>query len=108
MSSTEAFTLVFIMGAVILLCRIFPFVFLRKTSSSSLGTFVEKTVPPAAMTVLVFNALASSFSNNGSIDGILTLTAAAITAIVHIWKRNTLISILGGTAVYMILSRVLL
>jgi branched-subunit amino acid transport protein AzlD len=33
------------------------------------------------------------------------LAAAAFTALAHLWKRNSLISIIGGVAVYMILSR---
>ena len=106
-TNSEAFVLVFAMGAVILVCRIIPFLFLKRTSSSRLGTFVEKTVPPAAMTVLVFNTLGSSFRND-SLDGLLTLAAAAFTALVHLWKRNTLVSILGGTAVYMILHKMVM
>ena len=107
MNTQEAFVVVFAMGAVIILCRIFPFLFLKRTSSSGLGTFVEKTVPPAAMTVLAFNILGSSIKND-SLDGLLTFAAAAFTALVHLWKRNTLLSILGGTAVYMILQRIVM
>ena len=104
-TNKEAFILVFIMGAVILACRIIPFLFFKRAGSSRIGTFVEKTVPPVAMTVLVFNALGSSFKSD-SVDGIFALAASLFTAIVHVWKRNTLISILGGTAVYIILHRI--
>jgi len=65
---------------------------------------VEKIVPPAAMTVLAVNALGASFQGNAR-DGLLTLAASVLTAGLHLWKRNPLISILGGTALYMILSR---
>ena len=35
--------------------------------------------------------------------GIPQIIGISIVAILHIWKRNNLISILGGTVVYMIL-----
>ena len=107
------------MGAIIFFCRAFPFLFFRagdsgaqneeadKTSSRKAAflKFVEKTVPPAAMTVLAFNALGSAFRHTPE-AGVLVLAASVFTALVHIWKRNPLISIFGGTAVYMILLRV--
>ena len=101
-TNKEAFVSVFAMGAVILFCRIFPFLFLKRTSSSRLGTFVEKTVPPVAMTVLAFNALGGAFKENLS-GGLLVLAASVFTALIHLWKRNFLLSILGGTILYMIL-----
>jgi branched-subunit amino acid transport protein AzlD len=58
------------------------------------------------MTVLAFNAIGASFLNiNNSKDGFLALAASLFTALVHLWKRNTLLSIFGGTALYMILMR---
>ena len=108
-SLKEAFGLVFAMGAVILFCRAFPFLFFRKGAADSPGktaflAFVEKIVPPVAMTVLAANALGSSFRENPR-DGLLALAASVLTAGLHLWKRNPLVSILGGTALYMILSR---
>jgi len=148
-SIPEAVGLVCAMGAAILFCRAFPFLFFSgkeghdpedgnaesgnaegvntedgnveggnaengnteaKTKGSSKKKvfldFVEKTVPPAAMTVLAFNALGSSFRDNPR-DGLMVLAASIFTAIVHVWKRNPLISIFGGTAVYMVLLRFL-
>ena len=111
-SLNEAFILVFAMGAAILFCRAFPFLFFGKSADknavpSGRGkflNFVEKTVPPAAMTVLTFNALGGAFLH-GSGDGLLAIIAAGFTAAVHVWKGNPLFSIFGGTAVYMILQR---
>jgi len=112
----EAVGFVFTMGAVIIFCRAFPFLFFSgsisrkesgKTSIRELFiNFVEKIVPPAAMTVLAFNALGAAFKENPR-DGLLVLTASVFTALIHIWKRNTLISIIGGTALYMILIRII-
>jgi branched-subunit amino acid transport protein AzlD len=63
---------------------------------------VEKIVPPTAMTVLAFNAIAGSLQA-GFRDGGAAIIAAIFTALVHLWKRNPMISIFGGPAVYMIL-----
>ena len=105
-SFKEALGFVFAMGAVILFCRALPFIFFRRTGSSRIAGFVEKIVPPAAMTVLAFNALGAPFKENPR-DGLLVLAASLFTALIHLWKRNTLISILGGTAAYMLLLKAL-
>jgi branched-subunit amino acid transport protein AzlD len=116
----EALLLTLVMGAVILFCRAFPFLFFRggspkdnKPDTTASGqrkaaflNFVEKTVPPAAMTVLALNSLASPVKANLR-EAAPVLIAAAITALVHLWKRNPLISIFGGTALYMILKRLI-
>ena len=122
LGANEALLLVLAMGAVILFCRAFPFLFFsgnRKNIPSNQNAkeeagpsrrmafldFVEKIVPPVAMTVLAFNALGGAFRENPS-DGLLVLAASVSTALIHIWKRNALVSIIGGTALYMILMRI--
>jgi branched-subunit amino acid transport protein AzlD len=99
------------MAVVIFFCRIFPFLFFREkkgdTPDEERGgaflAFVEKTAPPVAMTVLAFNALPIKASPRELLPAI---AAALITAIIHIIKRNALLSICGGTALYMLLIRV--
>ena len=125
----EAALLTAIMAAVIFFCRSCAFLFFRgsKPDNADGGTdesggkagsaagrrtaafldFVEKTVPPLAMTVLTFNALAVPIHENFR-QGIPVLIAAAFTVIVHLWRRNPLISIFGGTAVYMALERIVM
>jgi len=112
-SAAEALGMVLAMGAVILFCRALPFLlFSRKGSAEKDGSsgrvigFVEKIVPPVAMTVLAFNILGASFKAD-RMDGLMVLGASAATALLHLWKRNFLISILGGTAVYMVLCRII-
>jgi branched-subunit amino acid transport protein AzlD len=68
---------------------------------------VEKVAPPVAMTVLAFNALASPLipaisARHGPpvLTAIGTLVAALVTGLLHLWKRNALLSILCGTALY--------
>jgi len=122
-SIEEALGIVLAMGVVVLFCRAFPFIFFRGDSNApekqggaaekngnislkeSLIAFVEKIVPPAAMTVLAFNALGGAIRDN-PLDGLLVCAASIFTALIHIWKRNSMVSIFGGTALYMILLNV--
>jgi len=115
------------MGAVIFFCRAFPFIFFARTKNpASKGKqifldFVERIAPPAAMTVLAFYSLGPSFKTLlsaairelsfsalpvGLPSAVITLAAAILTAAVHLWKRNALISIFGGTALFMILQKI--
>ena len=108
-STIEALGFVIAMGAVILLCRAFPFLlFIRgaeRKRSKAMGlflNFVEKIVPPVAMTVLAFNAIGGAFKDNPQ-EGLLALAASVFTALLHLWKKNFLISILGGTILFTLL-----
>ncbi|MCL2762723.1 MAG: AzlD domain-containing protein [Treponema sp.] len=104
---SEALILSIGMAAAIYFCRLFPFLFFRGKNNENFVflSFVEKTVPPVAMTVLAFNALAGSVQTEPRAL-IPALIAAVCTALVHLWRRNPLISIFGGTVLYMVLSRV--
>ena len=110
-STKEALFFVLVMGAVILFCRALPFLLFSRDGSAerkktkamvTFLDFVEKIVPPAAMTVLAFNALGGAFIGDIS-NGFLALAASVFTAVLHLWKKNFLISILGGTILYTLL-----
>jgi len=111
LSIQEALIVSGVMGLVILLCRALPFVlfhFRKKkqvSGESRLLTFIEDAVPPAAMTILAISALTSSYTVS-VYKGSTELFAASVCAVLHLWKRNALISIVGGTMVYMILIRI--
>ena len=115
----EALLLTAVMAAVILFCRAFPFIFFRgkgpNTVPGSTGggaasaflEFIERAVPPLAMTVLACNALAGpiyeSIRAGAASQSIPVLAASVFTVIIHLWRRNPLLSIFGGTALYMLL-----
>ena len=61
-----------------------------------------RLLPPAMMGLLVVYSLRSVDILSGS-HGLPEAIAVAVTAGLHLWKRNTLVSILVGTAVYMLL-----
>ena len=109
--NSEALFLILIMGAVIFFCRVFPFLFFRakknEAKDSAFLAFVEKTVPPAAMTVLAFNSITVPFRENPG-EGMVVLAASIFTGAVHLLRRNPLISIFGGTAVYILLEKIIM
>jgi branched-subunit amino acid transport protein AzlD len=114
---TTALLMIIIMGAVIFFCRIFPFLIIREDAGkaswfTALLNFVERAAPPVAMTVLAFNAVSASlrtavFEDSLFQSGVPVVMATIFTALLHLWKRNSLISIFGGIALYMGLKRLL-
>ncbi|MDR2803293.1 MAG: AzlD domain-containing protein [Treponema sp.] len=105
----KAVIYIFVMSAVIFFCRVFPFIFFRGAGDNDkhenkLLLFVEKTAPPLAMTALCFNAIAAPIKDNIAAAPPI-IAASTLTALLHIWKRNALLSIFSGTAVFMLLER---
>lgn len=93
-------------AAATLFIRAIPFViFGGKREVPETVTYLGKVLPPAIMVILVIYCIKSInlFSGN---HGIPELLSIAVVAGLHIWKRNTLLSIACGTILYMILVQV--
>ncbi len=94
-----------ITAAVTAALRFLPFLIFggkRKTPETVL--YLGKVLPCAIMGMLVVYCLRGmSFT---SVGGFLPqLIAGALTAGLYLWRKNSLLSILGGTACYMLLIR---
>ena len=59
-------------------------------------------LPPAVMGLLVVYCL-KGISLTAAPYGMPELIGVAVTAALHLWRRNTLLSIAAGTVVYMVL-----
>lgn len=82
--------------------RLLPFLIFRKGEPPKMVRYLGKILPTAIMATLVIYCLRATTFH--SLNGFLPqLIAVAVTAILHLWRRNTLISVLGGTVVYMCL-----
>jgi branched-subunit amino acid transport protein AzlD len=97
-------------GAVVFLCRAFPFLFLAggKNPLAKHRVFVfiaEKVIPPLAMTLLCVQSIVSPVRENGRLLVPVAL-ASACTLGLHLWRRSVLLSIAGGTILYMALIRI--
>lgn len=82
--------------------RFLPFLIFRSRKTPEFVAYLGKVLPCAIMGMLVIYCLRNiSFA---SLSAFLPeLLACALVALIHIWKRNTLLSILSGTLFYMIL-----
>ncbi|TWH51926.1 branched-chain amino acid transporter permease [Sporomusa sp. KB1] len=64
--------------------------------------FLGALLPSAVLGLLVIFCFKNVKFHTGS-HGVPELMAAAVVALLHIWKKNMLFSIVGGTLVFMVL-----
>lgn len=103
---THSLAIVAVTALVTALLRALPFLLFRGRDLPRWVTWLGRVLPPAIMAVLVVYCL-RGLDLGGPAHGLPELIAVAATAWLHLWRRNTLLSIAGGTAVYMALIRVL-
>ena len=66
--------------------------------------YLGKALPPAALGLLVVYCLKDVDFTGGS-HGLLELSSMALVTVLHVWRRNTLLSIAAGTVCYMLLAQ---
>ncbi len=85
------------------LTRFLPFIiFPAGKKMPEIIKYLGKVLPAAVFGFLVVFCLKNVEILGGS-HGIPELIAIAVVVLLHLWKRQMLISILGGTVVYMLL-----
>ena len=83
--------------------RFLPFlIFGENRTTPPLITYLGQVLPYSIMGMLVVYCLKDVSLTSGSF-GIPEMTGCAVVALLHIWKRNTLLSIGAGTVCYMLL-----
>jgi len=97
--------LVAVMSAVTVLLRALPFLVFRKKVPAYV-TYLGRVLPPAIIGMLVIYCLKDT-TVTAAPFGAPELIAGALVVILQAWKRNALLSILSGTAVYMLLIRLI-
>ena len=86
-----------------LITRFLPFlVFPAGKPTPKFVKYLGRVLPPAVFGMLIIYCLKNVSIFTGS-RGIPELIAIAVTAGLHLWKRQMLLSIAGGTVVYMLL-----
>ena len=86
-----------------MLTRFRPFlVFSSKKPTPKYIAYLGKALPCAVFGMLVVYCLKNVSILSGT-HGLPELLAIAVTAGLHLWKKNMLLSIAGGTIVYMLL-----
>lgn len=101
MNSAYTLAAIGVIAGVTALLRFLPFIiFSGKTPKYIL--WLGRVLPYAIMGMLVVYCLKGiSFSH--SPFGIPELVCCALTALLHAWRRNSVISIAGGTALYVLI-----
>lgn len=100
---SHRFWLIAVVALVTAGIRFLPFlIFNGKRETPRVITYLSQVLPSAIMGMLVIYCLKGlSF---GTLAGWLpVLIAGLLTVLSYIWKRNTLLSIAGGTVCYMLL-----
>lgn len=103
MPDIHSVLLVAVVAAVTILIRFLPFlIFGSNRKTPEFITWLGKVLPYAIMGMLVIYCL-KDVSVTSSPFGIPELVGCAVAAGLYIWKRNTLISIVVSTVLYMVL-----
>ena len=106
LSLPQVIIAVFACAAVTFATRAVPFV-LFPTGRIPRGLLhVTRFLPPVVMAALLIFSFKNVDFRTGS-HGIPALAGLAVTVGIHLWRRNSLLSIFGGTAAYMVLIRVM-
>ncbi|MBF1089089.1 MAG: AzlD domain-containing protein [Solobacterium sp.] len=86
-----------------MLTRFLPFIiFSEKRKTPEFVNYVGRYLPPAVFGMLVIYCLKDVQFLRGNY-GVPEIISILVTTILHIWKRNMLLSIASGTICYMVL-----
>lgn len=111
--------------AVIFASRAFPFVLFSRREPPAIIRFIERYIPAMVMAVLLV-AYIKDMAVTVTPEGIMKAAAGSaewfknlfhrwgpavlglgLTVTLHLWKRNSMVSIFGGTILYMVLIRIM-
>ena len=106
MTKERALIIILLVAICTLITRLIPFVlFGGKRQVPKAVEYLGQILPPAIMATLVVYCLKGADLFSAS-HGIPEFMSVAVTALLHVWKRNVLLSIAAGTACYMFLVQV--
>ena len=102
----QTLAVVLTVAGVTVLCRALPFLLFRDGRPvSGRVIYLGRVVPYAIIAILVVYCLRSIDLFSAS-HGLPELLCVAVCALLHLWRRNELLSIFGSTALYMLLVQV--
>lgn len=103
MNDLHAVLTIAVIALVTAALRFLPFlVFGEKRETPPLITYLGQVLPYAIMGMLVVYCL-KNVTLTSAPFGIPEAIGCAVVALLHVWKRNTLLSIGAGTVCYMLL-----
>lgn len=106
LSFGQSLLIILVIAAITFALRAAPFILFSRTGTTpKVITYLGNVLPPAVMGMLIVYCL----RNVSVLDapfGLPELIAVVTVAGLHLWRRNSMLSILGGTALYMVLIQV--
>lgn len=106
-SVTRSLVIIFLCALTIFATRALPFLVFRNSEKiPPVVLYLGKMLPPAVIGMLVVYCL-KGISFAGFPFGIPEIAAGITVVVLHVWKRNNLLSIGAGTVLYMFLVQVI-
>ncbi len=106
LNTVESLVIILLTALGVQLTRWLSFLlFPEKREPSKAVLYLGQVLPPAMMGLLIVYCFKNVTWLSGT-HGVPELLATAAVAAVHLWKKNVLLSIGGGTVLYMILVQV--
>ncbi len=103
MSAVQQLVTILVVAAGTMLTRFLPFLlFPAGKPTPKYIQYLGKVLPAAVFGMLVVYCLKNVSLLSGS-HGLPEAMAIAVVAVLHLWKKQTLLSIAGGTVCYMLL-----
>ncbi|WP_294799889.1 AzlD domain-containing protein [uncultured Eubacterium sp.] len=102
LSTSQMLITVLVAGAVTFATRLIPFAAFGKREVPKIVKYLGDIMPSAIIGILIIYCIKDGYTFDVNTLA-PQLIAIALTVIVHLWKRNTLISISVGTVSYMLL-----
>ena len=100
---THSILVIAVTALVTLVLRFLPFmVFGGKRETPAYISYLGRLLPYAVMAMLVVYCL-RNISFAAAPFGVPELVSCAVVILLHVWKRSSILSILGGTVCYMLL-----
>ena len=103
LTQAQAIAAIAVMAVVTFLTRALPFLlFDRGSAPPKIVLYLGRVLPPAIIAMLIIYCLKDlSFLAPGG--WMPQLIAVGVVVALHLWKHNNLLSIFGGTVLYMVL-----
>ena len=103
LSTGEALLSIAVMALVTFLTRAMPFLFFdRGDNPPAIILYLGRVLPPAIIAMLIVYCLKGvTFVSMGG--WVPAAVSCVVVVLLHLWKGNDLLSIFGGTVLYMVL-----
>ncbi len=88
--------------------RVIPFLFFERHTDHPLIKHLGRYLPAAVMALLATVFLQRSANWSAAVPGLDALLPGLLVVVIHLWRRNALLSIATGTIAYMTIQQLAL